>query len=359
MQEIFNEEQLEFITKAFNQTRNDRIIEDMSRLKSFVPQGIKNIELLNDSDSLMAAWEVNVFRAESKIYRCICGKKIKNEYRLIHKHKEITLSLGAEHYRQYCGVSVSKVEKIRETYQKYIAVLDELTKLMRNGEYERQKCLIYLDDLPDLMKNQLELGIPLNKSQIENLEKKSSDYFKTISCLKKIETKLLDQMAELSESEQRAIIIKLKNGMEIISLNQLQNIDYDDICDREKVDSKAMNHNESQMIKEVISNQNFILNQEHDLVSSGNKITKDNSTRLQSSRFNPRAKFLESIKDENERKSIIENTETGMNKISVKEAQQYSTKLYRQVSFGFSLSDQQMNRMKNPRVGDAEFWKFY
>lgn len=355
--DLFSKEQREFIEDNFNQTKNDKIIEDMSHLKSFIPSTMKTADLLDDTDVFMNVWEVKVFRAERKIYQCICGKMIKNEYRLSHKYKDITLSLGEEHYKQYCGISVSKIENIRALYDKYMSVFNELAELLQTGEYERHKFLLNMEDLPVKLRKQLELGIPLFKSQLQSLEKKSKTNYRLIKGLERIEKNALIKIDQLNETAKQAILIRLKNGLEINNLEQLQNINYDDISDLNKEEQETTKYHGKVQIssnnKVEIGHINTFENREQ-IVGRKSDFLMDASPNI-----SRRDEFIEKIKDECERRNIIENTKKGINKITPKEALKYSSKLHRQVSYGFSLSDKQIEMINNPQLGDEKYWKSF
>ena len=308
--------QLKYIEDNFQYTKEDKLIEDMAKLKSFMPEAMfQKVHVLNEDDCFADMWLVTHDYSTEYSYRCICGKALKRRYLLKHKYKEIEVSLGQVHYEHYCNIDINHVNKIVVDQEQYSKVLEEFEKKMMESKEQRLDLITKIEDLPEKYKEQLSLGLPLLDYQIRYL-KKHVNIGKVVTKIMRIPDQLYQEITDLKDSEKKACIIQLQSGREIDSIQQIRDIQYHDLKDRSLIEP-------------------------------------DN--------FNPQQiRFFNTIKDSKEKESMMKNTLEGRYKIiNARKAKKLSSKLHRQCVNKISFSDRQHQAFTSDLPQTAYDWTNY
>lgn len=351
---MLNEIQLQFIETHFKTTKTDKLIENMAKLKSFMPKMLlEQAKALDDSDCFASMWEVSFDHSQEYSYQCICGKRLKNRYVLRHKYKEIELHLGSTHYEHYCDIHITDVNRIVEEQEAYSKVKWEFEKKMADLDIVRMAILQQMPSLPKLYQQQLAIGLPLLDQQVAylNQNKRLSHGIHTIMTM---DAEMLHEVEALDAPRRSNFIIHLQSGEDIRSIHDVKALSYSEIRDRE--DTGVERHNATPELLPETS-ENYIKN----LGWFGpNPTSQQETTREPVILTDRMMKFLASVADEEERESMMRNTINGVCQITnVNHMKQLSAKMHLQGRLKISMSDRQYAAYAKGSPYITYDWKHY
>jgi len=317
----FTNEQIKFIEKNFKQTSNDKLIANISKLKNFIPTNIADgYKELNEEDTIASVWNVQVNVSNERNYTCVCGRRIKYQYLLTHKVKDIELSLGSGHYKEYCGISIAKVNKIIASQNVYNKRVEELQELMNKGEINRQEYLLDMVELPERLRSQLRIGLPLIQQQMNQINNIINP--NVTKMINKFSSRDMTEFNLMPPDERKGLLLMLKNGSVISSLEELKNIKYNDIRDlntvrigedTEECNSIIMSEELSASEKAIEKARNKMLALD-ELISANhiddNKLDSDENLDISSLKMKG-IRILQNLLASKDRKSILKKANYG------------------------------------------------
>lgn len=245
--ESLNGEQRFFLETYMKQSKCDIWVEQLATLKGIELNSENDVNKLNDYilvDVLDGGYG-------NRPYQCECGRALRFQYIIKHSTKEIELKLGSECFKKFTNMDTSFIKSVKKGFTKVNTELDDILERYTSGAFNVNNFLIYEDLMPSRYVEQLKLNLPLSQKQEskveklivekeEKLEKKrlQEEYAKMKDELSDEQRDLLDS---LTEEERHQVIIKLKNGDVIYSIDDIKNIDISDIIDRnEHLNSKSV-----------------------------------------------------------------------------------------------------------------------
>lgn len=160
----------------------------------------------------------------NKDIKCVCGKSLRHEYKLLHVPTNKIMILGSTHLEQHTNISKEDVQEIMRNFRE----IDKEKKEILEKVYENKDMDIISKvengfDFPKDMIKQIEVGLPLLDRQIKRL--KSSGAF-IESNQEMIEKKDCNRKEDLIKKPPENLSIQ-----EIISNLELSRISSDDSKD--------------------------------------------------------------------------------------------------------------------------------
>ncbi|WP_105614692.1 hypothetical protein [Vallitalea okinawensis] len=242
-----NEEQRQFLQTYIRQSKCDIWVEQLAQLK-----GIE-LNSRNDTDELNDFILVDVLDGGygKRPHQCECGRALRFQYIVKHTRKEIEFKLGSECFKKFTNMDTSFVKDVKKGFNKVNKELDDILERCTSGTFNVNNFLIYADLMPSRYVEQLELNLPLSQKQeakVEQLivEKEAQLAQKELQeTYEEIKDQLSDEQCglldSLSEDERHQVIIRMKNGEVIHCIEDIKNIDFEDIIDRNEILDKRSN----------------------------------------------------------------------------------------------------------------------
>lgn len=350
---MFNAEQQQFIETHFKRTKTDKLIENMAKLKSFMPIMLMDrAKILDESDCFASMWEVSVDQGESYQYRCICGKTLKKRFLLRHRYKDIELSLGSSHYEQYCDIHIKDIERIVEEEEAYSKVKWEFEEKLQDIDKERLDILMEMESLPKAYREQLAIGLPLLDKQLHYLNREGR-LIRGVRHIMEMDKALLTEIRDLDEERRSNIIIHLESGEVVSSIHDIRTLSYSQIRNRrEDMDNTETVLEETDSTNASIADPSSI----NFIKGLGYIVTDKKPEQLTDKMM----KFIGTVRDEMEQWSMMRNTLDGVYRITdLHGAKQLSPKFHRQGVLLISMSDRQYEVYSQGPPYDGYDWKVY
>ncbi len=352
---MLNDLQLQFIETHFKKTKTDKLIENMAKLKSFMPKVLfEQAKMLEEEDCFVAMWDVSFDHAEDYRYRCICGKALKNRYLLRHKYKAIELSIGVTHYKEYCDIKVSDIKHIVEDQEEFSKVKKEFEEKIQTLDRKQLDILGQMESLPKLYQEQLAMGLPLLDRQLKYLKNKRLEH--GVHTVMNMGSEMLREIGALDEKRKRAFMIHLESGEVVDSIHDIKALSYSQIRDRVDRETATIIETKSVEMPDDPS-ENYIKGLGY--IDDTGHIQQHNreKSRLLTDRM---MKFLGNVADENERASMMKNTLEGVCHITdLNQAKRLSAKFHLQGRLNISMSDRQYEAYMKGSPYNSYNWRKY
>ncbi len=233
-----------FLDNYIKQSRYDQLTSERVKLKG---KFLKDPDDLKDVDACIEEWSlVDVLDAGEgqRGYRCQCGKAIRHQYILEHKTKEITLKLGSTCYQKYVGIDVHQVERVIKSKEVIIAEREEIMDRFVTGFIDTQLFLLDYDNLSELHREQLQLGLPLSSKQEAKAYRDLNieDEDKLVSrgkIIRSLSADQLNQLNNLTKEARQTIVARLVDGRILGVIDEVLAAAPDLFKDRYMVSNKA------------------------------------------------------------------------------------------------------------------------
>ncbi|WP_163971086.1 hypothetical protein [Oceanobacillus halotolerans] len=164
------EEQQAFIDKFIKQSKKSKWLEVLADKKGY---NINNEDELGEIEYKIDDWvleEVLDSGYGNREYRCECGKALRYQYIVRHTKTNKVHKLGETCFENYTSLTPEIIKDIKKEFYTINLERDEILFRMRRNEIteieEYEEIM-----LPELIKEQLELGIALSYKQEEKLDK--------------------------------------------------------------------------------------------------------------------------------------------------------------------------------------------
>lgn len=138
----------------------------------------------------------------------------------------MTYKLGSECIKKYTGIDGSLAKKVLLEGKKINALLDEILEKMDSSEHRVQKILLNEEKLPEKLKKQLALGLPLGEKQLKQALKEQPKWRREAKeVLENLSDQQLDYLGDLNEGDRYSVIVTLKSGERLFNLESLKDLD--------------------------------------------------------------------------------------------------------------------------------------
>lgn len=240
MDELSKEQQ------AFIQTHIKRSAKDIWQEELIRLRGIEVGEevTLDEMETALNQWELVETKdggAGLRPYKCLCGKSIRYQFIVRHRRKDITYKLGSECIKNYTGINTKVAKKVLIEHKTMNHQVDEIMTKCHEGVRHVQQYLLDEEDLPPLIRKQLELDLPLTDRQLQGVfrildknRSKNKPRGKVVySVLKALKEQELAYINSLSKEERKGLVVHLKDGSKVYTLEELKTITPTLIADRQ------------------------------------------------------------------------------------------------------------------------------
>ncbi|MEQ6389722.1 hypothetical protein RZN22_10390 [Bacillaceae bacterium S4-13-58] len=221
-----SEEQREFINNYIKQSKKSKWLQVLAEKKGI---------LIHSEDSLNQVLEkVNDWYLEeildagygNRFYRCECGQSLRFQYIVKNKSENKTYKLGETCLEHYTGLSPSIIQDIKNGLHTINQERDNILIRYKEGEFTELSPYNSID-VPEVMKKQVELGLPLSEKQINKLEirlkeQKENELIETKRKVRLEHERKLKNFVDSFEGEQKEFVsnLPLKQLEELYDLMQ-------------------------------------------------------------------------------------------------------------------------------------------
>lgn len=166
-----NDKQREFLTHYLVRSRRTAFANAMAKEKGHhVPTNAEP----EDIEALLDDWIYTGYKDAGTIspeLRCECGRSLRYQHEVKNQKTGEIKKFGIEHLKEHLGIDAAIVAAIKKGFDAIDYELDEiLVKLANNWQPAPDS---FIDaDLPEHMKQQLSLGLPLLDRQLNMLKRK-------------------------------------------------------------------------------------------------------------------------------------------------------------------------------------------
>ncbi|MCD8509721.1 MAG: hypothetical protein LRY73_07495 [Bacillus sp. (in: Bacteria)] len=167
---LLNQSQRDFLQEYIKQSKKSKWLQVLAEKKGISIEGeldFKNLE------AKIADWvlvDVRDGGLGKRPYRCACGQKLRFQYIVFHRGKNERLELGSTCFENYTELSPEIVKDIYAGFHSIDLERDEILLKFKNGV--RSDFAIYGEmEIPELLQQQVKLGLPLSDRQTEQLHK--------------------------------------------------------------------------------------------------------------------------------------------------------------------------------------------
>lgn len=190
-------EQQNWINEFTSQRKRDKWFEGLARRKGIVLEHGMTDE---DKSKIVDDWElVEILDGGegNRPFRCECGTALRYQYTVYHPSENKTYHLGSTCIEHYTGLSADVVRDIKNGILQINTQRDEILLMIKNKEFANlQKYLEMGIEVPESIRNQVKIGIPILKDQLDYLEQA----YKEI-----VNRKRLEEWKKREEEERRKL----------------------------------------------------------------------------------------------------------------------------------------------------------
>lgn len=253
-------EQRKFLEDNIKQLKCDLWVEKLAKLKGItITDDMDKVTLHKKLDEWILV-DILDGGYKKRPYKCKCGKSLRNKYILKNRSKDITIGLGQECLKKYTKLDEKTVSDIIRRFHKVNSELDEILARHEEGIISNHIEFLAEPVLPPQYKTQIKLGLPLSKRQELKVKQLITEYYnnieeqKHIKELEKVEEGLSISQKEflntaIEEEEKHQLIIRLKNGDYIYTLEDVEGIKVSDIAEQKIHLNLPLNYEEEKIIK--------------------------------------------------------------------------------------------------------------
>lgn len=260
-----NKAQQAFINTHIKRSAKDIWQEELIRLRGIE---LKDEITLDDIETTINRWvlvETKDGGPGLRPYKCLCGRSIRYQFIVKHRTKDITYKLGSECIKKYTGIDGKVAKKVLIEHQSMNTEVDEILSKLEEGMIHAQHYLLDYKTLPQSSRDQLNLGLPLTDKQLnkvfQTIEKDDDDrkhpsraaYAK----LRELKEQELTFINQLSPEDRKELVVCLKDGSKIYTLEALKDIVVSQIALRKE---RVSEDNRTNQLKSVDGNRRSQLN---------------------------------------------------------------------------------------------------
>ncbi|QUI23068.1 hypothetical protein HZI73_12560 [Vallitalea pronyensis] len=235
-----NKEQRAFLNTHIKRSPKDMWQEELIRLRGIE---LKDEITLDDIEATINQWvlvETKDGGPGLRPYTCLCGRSIRYQFIVKHRQKDITYKLGSECIKKYTGIDGRVAKKVLIEQKSMNSEMDEILSKKQEGIINAQQYLLDYEALPQLSREQLQLGLPLTDKQLDKAFKaiEKDNHTKHASKaayakLRELKEQELAFINQLSPEDRRTLIIRLKDGSNVYTLDALKDIVVSQIATRQ------------------------------------------------------------------------------------------------------------------------------
>lgn len=237
-----SDEQMNFIKKNIKKSAKDIWEEELIKLRGFNIQDEITLEDIEKSISQWVLVETKDGGEGLRPYKCLCGRSIRYQFIVKHRTLDVTHKLGSECIKKYTGIDGKIAKKVLVEKREINSQVDEIIHKFNTYEIEKQLFLLDYEYLPHVKRRQIELGLPLTDSQLKKVFKlldQSLMHNKqtskgTYEILSNLQEKQLTFINGMSFEERQQLIVTLKDGRKVYTLDDLKKLATSEIALREK-----------------------------------------------------------------------------------------------------------------------------
>ncbi|CAM3888974.1 hypothetical protein GCM10009865_22230 [Aeromicrobium ponti] len=171
-------EQRKFILENSKQSKKAKWLEVLAIFKGI---DIQNTMTLEEVESYIDDWVlVDILDSGygNKNYQCECGNPLRYQYIVMNKKKQMTFGFGKTCLSNHTNLSTELVKDILNGFHKIDLERDEILLKVFKGELFNLKPYLNLENIPQVIIEQVNLGLPLLNKQIYQLEEMKQEYDK-------------------------------------------------------------------------------------------------------------------------------------------------------------------------------------
>ncbi|WP_304943611.1 hypothetical protein [Vallitalea guaymasensis] len=237
MQIELSSKQNEFIDKYIKKSAKDIWEEKLINLKGIVLNGEEDNQQIEDKINEWILVDIKVAEENTRPYKCVCGRTLRYQYVIKHKILDITYNLGCECVKKYTGIDSKLVNRVLLKKDELNSMVDEITRKLNESEIDRQLYLLDYDEIPNMIRQQLLIGLPLTDKQLEKVFKvigkdnnKKNYHKKVHNVMQELTKEQLEFLNELDYEDKQPLIISLMDGKKIYSMDELKGVELSNIA---------------------------------------------------------------------------------------------------------------------------------
>jgi len=226
-----------YIEEHFHKSISDLWKEKLINLKAMEikdGQSHKSVEEALDEWTLIDIVEAP---GNARPYQCMCGKKLKRKYVVLHNLRKIEYNFGINCFEKYTQINANVVKQFLE---EKLEINSEKEEILLSMENNLQKChqflLDYKNRLPNEYMEQLRLGIPLSTKQLSKVVEKlnNSRVYHVIKSFNTLDIDVINFINNMPSDERQKLIVELESGEVINTIEDIQKIKMEQIKKREQ-----------------------------------------------------------------------------------------------------------------------------
>jgi hypothetical protein len=209
---LLNDKQQDFILRTLNQSKKSKWLEVLARNKGISLRKDTPIEGLEDLIDDWVLLEIKDSGFGNKHYRCMCGMPLRYQYIVLNKKTKEQIGLGETCFQNHTNLPVEVVKDIVNEFHKIDLFRDEIINKFMTGRFVDGSSYLHLENLPPVIREQLELELPLTDKQIQIVEHLKYVYeinVRTQKLLSSLKPEACTIVEALSGSDREEILEKL------------------------------------------------------------------------------------------------------------------------------------------------------
>lgn len=236
------DKQRDFLEKNIKKSAGDLWEEELVRLRGIDIGEEITLENIENSINQWILVETKDGGEGLRPYKCLCGHLIRYQFIVKHRTLDITHKLGSECIKKYTGIDSKLAKKVLVEKKDINNQVEEIIRKIDTYDIKKQLFLLDYEKLPAIRRKQLELGIPLTDRQLNKVFKLLDKSIKdkkhiskdTYDMLTKLKEDQLAFINSMSMEERQQLIVVLKDGKKVYSLEELKKLTASEIALREK-----------------------------------------------------------------------------------------------------------------------------
>lgn len=164
------EAQRKFMEATGKQSRKSKWLEVLAKHKGIVFDENTPFDEIEEAIDDWVLEDILDGGLGNRPFKCECGKTLRYQYIVHHHGRNKTYKLGKECFGNYTGLPPEVIKDIKEGFYHIDLERDEILLQFEAGTYYDIAYYMYLE-IPELMLQQVALGLPLTGKQLSKLHK--------------------------------------------------------------------------------------------------------------------------------------------------------------------------------------------
>ena len=173
---FLSKEQQEYLLNATKQSKKSKWLEVLARRKGYEIKAEMTVE---EMESLIDDWiliEILDSGYGNRDYRCICGAPLRYQYIVHNKKLQETYGLGKTCFENHTNLPADVVSDILGGFHKIDLERDEILYKVASNQYTDFTVYQDIDSIPESIRSQAEIGLPLIDKQLSLLQQLRQEY---------------------------------------------------------------------------------------------------------------------------------------------------------------------------------------